>query len=88
MLPSPADRAVHQDYLAPVPPLLADGERDPKPRVRTLWGELAWQLAGREAYEKVRDDHRSTHPGDVLRQLFNEYGPFLVLIDEWVANAP
>lgn len=56
--------------------------------VRTLWGEFAWQLGGREAYERVRaDDERATNPGDVLRQLFNEYGPCLVLIDEWVAYA-
>ena len=27
------------------------------------------------------------HPGDVLRELFVEYGPCLVLIDEWVAYA-
>ncbi len=56
--------------------------------VRTLWGELAWQLDGRKAYERVRaDDERATSPGDVLRQLFNEYGPCLILIDEWVAYA-
>ncbi len=56
--------------------------------VRTLWGELAWQLGGREAYEKVRaDDERATSPGDALRQLFIKYGPCLILIDEWVAYA-
>ncbi len=56
--------------------------------VRTLWGELAWQLGGRKAYERVQaDDERATNPGDVLRQLFNEYGPCLILIDEWVAYA-
>lgn len=56
--------------------------------VRTLWGELAWQLGGRAAYEKVRaDDEHATSPGDTLRQLFVEYGPCLVLIDEWVAYA-
>ncbi len=56
--------------------------------VRTLWGELAWQLGGRQAFERVRlDDERATSPGDVLRELFNEYGPCLVLIDEWVAYA-
>jgi predicted AAA+ superfamily ATPase len=56
--------------------------------VHTLWGELAWQLGGRKAYERVRlDDERATSPGDVLRDLFNEYGPCLVLIDEWVAYA-
>ncbi len=26
-------------------------------------------------------------PGDVLRELFTEYGPCLILIDEWVAYA-
>ena len=56
--------------------------------VRTMWGELAWQLGGREAFERVRaDDERATSPGDVLRELLNEYGPCLVLIDEWVSYA-
>ena len=64
--------------------------------VRTLWGELAWQLGlasggeeeARKAYERVRaDDERATNPGDTLRELLNEYGPSLILIDEWVAYA-
>src|SRR5579885_1357077 len=56
--------------------------------VKTLWGELAWQLGGRAAFEKVReDDERATSPGDVLREFMNEYGPCLILIDEWVAYA-
>ncbi len=56
--------------------------------VRTLWGELAWQLGGKKAFERVRaDDEKATSPGDVLRELFNEYGPCLVLVDEWVAYA-
>jgi predicted AAA+ superfamily ATPase len=56
--------------------------------VRTLWGELAWQLGGKKAFERVRaDDEKATSPGDALRELFNEYGPCLVLIDEWVAYA-
>ena len=56
--------------------------------VRTLWGELAWQLGGREAFERVRaDDENATSPGDMLRELFNKYGPCLILIDEWVAYA-
>ena len=56
--------------------------------VRTLWGELAWQLGGRKAFERVRaDDEKATSPGDALRELFIEYGPCLVLIDEWVAYA-
>ena len=56
--------------------------------VRTLWGELAWQLGGKKAFDRVaNDDKNATNPGDVLRQLFVEYGPCLVLIDEWVAYA-
>jgi predicted AAA+ superfamily ATPase len=56
--------------------------------VRTLWGELAYQLGGKKAYERIRaDDERATNPGDVLRELFNEYGPCLILVDEWVAYA-
>ena len=56
--------------------------------VRTLWGELAWQLGGRKAFDRIAaDDENATNPGDALRELFNEYGPCLVLIDEWVAYA-
>ncbi len=56
--------------------------------VRTLWGELAWQLGGREAFARIQaDDEHATSPGDRLRELFVEYGPCLILIDEWVAYA-
>jgi len=56
--------------------------------VRTLWGEIAWQLGGKEGYEMVRvDDERGTNPGDRLKELFNRYGPCLILVDEWVAYA-
>ena len=56
--------------------------------VRTLWGELAWQLGGKKAFTRVAaDDEKATSPGDALRELFNEYGPCLILIDEWVAYA-
>lgn len=65
-------------------------------KVRTLWGELAWQLGheaggieeARRAYELVReDDENATNPGDTMRKLFNKYGPSLILVDEWVAYA-
>jgi predicted AAA+ superfamily ATPase len=64
--------------------------------VRTLWGELAWQLgfaaggakAAKKAFAKVaEDDSKATSPGDVLRELMVEHGPCLILIDEWVAYA-
>jgi predicted AAA+ superfamily ATPase len=56
--------------------------------VRTLWGELAYQLGGKKAFARLAaDDEKATSPGDVLRELFVEYGPCLILIDEWVAYA-
>jgi predicted AAA+ superfamily ATPase len=56
--------------------------------VRTLWGELAYQLGGKTAFARIaRDDEHATSPGDLLRELFVEYGPCLVLVDEWVAYA-
>ncbi len=56
--------------------------------VRTLWGELAWQLGGKKAFARIKaDDENATNPGDALRELFKEYGPCLILIDEWVAYA-
>ncbi len=63
-------------------------EKEDGVTVNTIWGEIAWQLGGREAYELIReDDERATNPGDALRELFNKYAPCLILIDEWVAYA-
>lgn len=56
--------------------------------VNTIWGEIAWQLGGKEGYAMVADDDkRATNPGDVLKELFNKFSPCLILIDEWVAYA-
>jgi predicted AAA+ superfamily ATPase len=63
-------------------------ERQNRPFIKTLWGELAWQLGGAEGYELVRQaDETSTNPGDALKVLFNRFSPCLILIDEWVAYA-
>ena len=57
--------------------------------VRTLWGELAWQLGGAAGYALVAEsDARGTSPGaQVLADLFRRSSPALILIDEWVAYA-
>jgi predicted AAA+ superfamily ATPase len=56
--------------------------------LRTLWGHLAHQLGGKAGYELVRaDDEAGTNPGAALRTLFQQFGPAIVLIDEWVAYA-
>ncbi|WP_124727907.1 Swt1 family HEPN domain-containing protein [Staphylospora marina] len=56
---------------------------------RTLWGEMAYQLGGKEGYEMVREeDEKGISPGsDKIKDLFDRFGPVLVLIDEWVAFA-
>src|SRR5260221_7062285 len=57
--------------------------------VNTLWGELAWQLLGREGFALVAEaDRRGVSPGsEVLRELFTRAAPCIVLIDEWVVYA-
>lgn len=56
--------------------------------VHTLWGELAWQLGGKEGYALIKEaDKTSTNPGKILGTLFQQFGPCLILIDEWVAYA-
>ena len=57
-------------------------------KVNTLWGELAWQLGGPQAYELVRAaDESRTPPGPALHTLLQQYAPAVILIDEWVAYA-
>lgn len=56
-------------------------------KIRTTWGELAWQLGGAEAFEMLAEnDERGIAPGsNLLEALFKTYSPALILIDEWVA---
>ncbi|MBX3409892.1 MAG: ATP-binding protein [Phycisphaeraceae bacterium] len=58
-----------------------------KAMVRTLWGELAWQLGKADGYALVAEaDASGTSPGkDLLRQLLERYAPCVVLMDELVA---
>src|SRR5690606_11458415 len=53
-------------------------------RVRTLWGELAWQLGGEEGLALVREaDATGTSPGkETLRALLERFAPCVVLVDE------
>ena len=55
--------------------------------IRTLWGELAWQLGGAEGYALVADaDASGTSPGKaVLQELLARHAPCVILIDELVA---
>ncbi|MFA7234004.1 MAG: DUF499 domain-containing protein [Terrimicrobiaceae bacterium] len=57
-----------------------------KQPVRTLWGELAWQLGKAEGYAMVKEaDENGTSPGkEVLMELLSRYAPCVVLLDELV----
>ena len=63
--------------------LTAEGGR----KIRTTWGELAWQLGGAAAFDMVAEnDANGIAPGsNVLEAIFKKYAPSLILIDEWVA---
>jgi len=69
---------------------ISPGQAHTKPdgtMVRTLWGDLAWQLLGEDGYALLAEaDRQGVSPGtDVLRQLFAAASPCLILIDEWIA---
>jgi len=56
-------------------------------KIRTTWGELAWQLGGADAFALVAENDASgIAPGsNLLESLFKKCAPSLILIDEWVA---
>ena len=55
--------------------------------VKTLWGELAWQLGGGDGFAQLKDaDATGTSPGkELLRQVLEAAAPCVVLMDELVA---
>lgn len=57
-----------------------------KQTIRTLWGELAWQLGKAEGFALVQEaDATGTSPGkDVLCTLLARFAPCVVLLDEMV----
>jgi predicted AAA+ superfamily ATPase len=63
--------------------LNAAGDR----KIRTTWGELAWQLGGEEAFDMIAEnDAKGIAPGsNLLEEIFRKCSPCLILIDEWVA---
>lgn len=58
-----------------------------KRKIKTLWGELGWQLGGEPGFELLKEaDENGTSPGkEIIRQLLEDCSPCVVLIDELVA---
>lgn len=67
-----------------VPLVLRDG-----PRVHTLWGYLAWRLAGDAGLALVREaEEARTNPGsELFLEVLRLAGPCVILLDEVVAYA-
>ena len=54
--------------------------------VKTLLGEIVWQLGGRGAYDRIAsyDQASVPIPAGELEDLLNAFSPCVILIDEWV----
>lgn len=61
----------------------------PNATVRTLWGELAYQLGGADGYAMVANaDEKGVSPNaNTLLELLQKFGPCLIMVDEFVAYA-
>jgi len=64
--------------------LTGRGGDDGTPKRRTPWGEIAWQIGGKEAFDLVAEhDAALTAPGgDVFKKIFSDNKPSLILMDE------
>lgn len=51
--------------------------------IQTIWGELAYQLGGKEAYEIIRkNDEQLIAPAGLFKKVLEQCHPALILIDE------
>lgn len=56
--------------------------------VHTIWGHIAYQLAGKKGYNLIAEaDKSATNPGAKFIEVLRLAGPSVILIDEWVAYA-
>ncbi len=71
-------------HLTPTDPSVTEETGDP---LNTLWGQMAYQLGGQDAYEMVGTAARqgSAPGGAQLDALFQQMAPCVILIDELVA---
>ena len=51
--------------------------------IKTLWGEIAYQLGGKEVYDIIRqNDEQRTAPKGLFKKILKQTKPALILIDE------
>ena len=81
----PAVSVLHGTHLSPT-----DSATTPKgDPLNTLWGVMAYQLAGEDGYEIIGEAARTgiAPGGQQLQALFRHAGPSLILVDELVNYA-
>jgi hypothetical protein len=76
--------AVDCAQISPSQPRQVSGTSEVPLTLHTLWGEIAYRLAGVEGYEIVRqsDEERVAPGSEALEKLLQVTGPALILIDE------
>ncbi len=81
-LPHASIAVIDGTNLSPNQPTERDGLK-----IRTVWGQIAYQLLGADGYEMVRDsDEVGASPGkEVFVSLLKKVGPCVILMDELVA---
>ena len=64
--------------------LIGRGGDDDTPKRMTPWGEIAWQIGGKDAFAVVakHDADQIAPGGDILKKIFPENRPSLILMDE------
>jgi len=61
----------------------AQGRKVDGINIKTLWGELAYQLGGKDAYEIIRvNDEKQIAPKGLFKAVLEKCKPALILIDE------
>lgn len=61
----------------------AQGRKVDGLHIRTIWGEIAYQLGGKKTYEIVKiNDEKLTAPKGLFKQVLEQTKPSLILIDE------
>ncbi len=81
-LPKASIAVIDGNRLSPSQP-----QKRGRVEVRTLWGEIAYQIGGEDAYSMLAEsDKNGTSPGkETLTNIFTKYGPVVILVDELVA---
>lgn len=61
----------------------ANGRKTDGLTLKTIWGDLAYQLGGKEAYDIIaNNDENMIAPGGDFKKVLDHVGPSLILIDE------